>query len=279
LVGRKIDWKGNRNAKGYLNQLSVKFINADGENQGIDISTDQDSIIPIAISANRKRAGDFELKALPYLKNIIFHKPTTPKDDESIVIEEIKLKDSLTRLDINGKSATFPLKMHMAEIDTIDKGAFKVKIKGDAYSLPQGTTEIYPLIIIDGQILSRKLNRDELNNLIDPKRIESVNILKGEQAIQKYGAKARDGAIEIITKEIPKEHIEKLDQNKAVLQSGELPENVFYMLNGKYSTKAEIEKLNPDDILSINILKGKNATDKYGSLGKNGVIEIHTKVF
>lgn len=56
-------------------------------------------------------------------------------------------------------------------------------------------------------------------------------------------------------------------------------ENVFYMLNGKYSTKVEIEKLNPDDILSINILKGKNATDKYGSLGKNGVIEIHTKVF
>lgn len=155
----------------------------------------------------------------------------------------------------------------------------EIKPQMDGINTKTDTTEIHPLIIIDGQILSRKLNRDELNNLIDPKRIESVNILKGEQAIQKYEAKARDGAIEIITKEIPKEHIEKLNQNKAVLQSGQLPENVFYMLNGKYSTKAEIGKLNPDDILSINILKGKNATDKYGSLGKNGVIEIHTKVF
>jgi TonB family protein len=35
--------------------------------------------------------------------------------------------------------------------------------------------------------------------------------------------------------------------------------------------------LNPDDIASINVLKGESATEKYGKAGKDGVIEITTK--
>jgi TonB-dependent SusC/RagA subfamily outer membrane receptor len=38
-----------------------------------------------------------------------------------------------------------------------------------------------------------------------------------------------------------------------------------------------MSKLNPTNISSINILKGKNAIEKYGAGGANGVIEVHTK--
>ena len=52
-----------------------------------------------------------------------------------------------------------------------------------------------PLIIIDG-----KESTQEAVKNIEKDNIESINILKVEQAIQEYGKKARDGAIEIVTK-------------------------------------------------------------------------------
>lgn len=39
----------------------------------------------------------------------------------------------------------------------------------------------------------------------------------------------------------------------------------------------ELKNTNPNTIESINVLKGKSATKKYGEEGKNGVIEITTK--
>ena len=41
--------------------------------------------------------------------------------------------------------------------------------------------------------------------------------------------------------------------------------------------KSEFDWLNPDDIESINVLKGKAAEKKYGEKGKDGIVEIITK--
>jgi TonB family protein len=51
-----------------------------------------------------------------------------------------------------------------------------------------------PLIVLDGVISDIDVN------LIDPKTIESISVLKDQPAIDKYGEKARDGVIEIKTK-------------------------------------------------------------------------------
>jgi TonB-dependent SusC/RagA subfamily outer membrane receptor len=51
----------------------------------------------------------------------------------------------------------------------------------------------------------------------------------------------------------------------------------IYFVDGKKSTKEEVDKLSPDSILSMNVLKGEAATLKYGSAAKNGVIVITTK--
>jgi TonB-dependent SusC/RagA subfamily outer membrane receptor len=52
-----------------------------------------------------------------------------------------------------------------------------------------------PLIFIDGKKASKK-KMDKL----DPDQIESINVLKGDKALEKYGKKAADGVIEITTK-------------------------------------------------------------------------------
>ena len=53
-----------------------------------------------------------------------------------------------------------------------------------------------PLLIVYG-----KINEDfNTVNSIDPDNIESVNVLKGGQALKKYGEKGRNGVIEITLK-------------------------------------------------------------------------------
>jgi outer membrane receptor for ferrienterochelin and colicin len=59
-----------------------------------------------------------------------------------------------------------------------------------------------PLLVIDNVIQDVK-NVEEFDkkvNTIEPNTIEKMDILKGEQAISKYGDKGANGVIEIILK-------------------------------------------------------------------------------
>jgi len=73
------------------------------------------------------------------------------------------------------------------EIITVenDNKNFKIFTSGDEQ----------PLIFLDGKEISKKDME-----AIDPKNIESVNVLKGDKAIEKHGKKAKDGVIEITSK-------------------------------------------------------------------------------
>ena len=51
----------------------------------------------------------------------------------------------------------------------------------------------------------------------------------------------------------------------------------LYVIDGKISDKVQMEKIDPNDIKSVNVLKGESATAAYGDKGKNGVVEITTK--
>lgn len=60
-------------------------------------------------------------------------------------------------------------------------------------SVPTGKAK--PLIVIDG-----KITVDLDLNKINPNTIESINVLKGEKAIEKYAEKGTNGVVEITTK-------------------------------------------------------------------------------
>jgi N-acetylmuramoyl-L-alanine amidase len=51
----------------------------------------------------------------------------------------------------------------------------------------------------------------------------------------------------------------------------------LYVLDGKMISEAEMKKIDPNTIESINVLKDKDATDKYGDKATNGVVEIILK--
>lgn len=117
-----------------------------------------------------------------------------------------------------------------------------------------------PLFILNGE----EISKEEMDNL-KPDDIKSINVLKGESATKKYGDKGKNGVVIISSDEI------------AINIKGESLETPIFMLDGKEISKEEMEKINPDAIESIDVLKGENATKKYGEKGANGVIEIKLK--
>jgi hypothetical protein len=153
-----------------------------------------------------------------------------------------------------------------------------------------------PLYIVDG----KEISKNEMDK-IDPKEIASMNVWKGPQAIEKYGDKGKDGVIEITLKKnnlnLPgNNHGDgrkaastsiKIHDSLDVIQTvtGKAPgvkirpekEYPLIILDGKETSKKNFEKIKPEDIESINVLKNQKATDKYGDKAKDGVIEVRTK--
>jgi TonB-dependent SusC/RagA subfamily outer membrane receptor len=112
-----------------------------------------------------------------------------------------------------------------------------------------------PLIVLDGEIVSN----DVLAKL-DSKSIQSIDVLKDKSATALYADKGKDGVLIIKTKS--KESKE---------------DNPLIVLDGKIITKGEMDNLSPHSIESVNVLKGKTATELYQEKGKDGVIVITTK--
>lgn len=56
-----------------------------------------------------------------------------------------------------------------------------------------------------------------------------------------------------------------------------IPDDILFIIDGKECTKADMEKLKPNDIQTMTVLKDASATTLYGEKGKHGVIIIETK--
>ena len=149
----------------------------------------------------------------------------------------------------------------------------KISISGDAdYKeeaitlSPDSNTKNPPLYILDG----KEMTAVEMKK-VDADKIATVNVLKGEAATLKYGAKAKYGVVEIYLKKDNEPASDK-DEVKVTI-----PKNVIYYLDGKLSSKKEVDKISPENIATINILKGEKAMLKYGKEANEGVIEIMLK--
>lgn len=68
--------------------------------------------------------------------------------------------------------------------------------------------------------------------------------------------------------------------NKVVVRSKNevLIESALYIVdNEKMDSEFDVSSIDPKDIESISVLKGKSALDLYGEEGKNGVVIINLK--
>ncbi len=136
------------------------------------------------------------------------------------------------------------------------------------------------LYVLDGKVITYSEAAK-----IDPDDIQKITVLKGKNAVNKYGEKGKNGVVEIITKERKSSAVVTFDSatvtaapaiitfNKGATVSA----NPVYFIDGKESNVTEMENISPANIESINVIKGEAAIKKYGEKGKNGVVEITTK--
>lgn len=156
------------------------------------------------------------------------------------------------------------------------------------------------LVIVDGV---EKGYGTECLNSVNPRDIAAIRVLKPENAIAAYGEKAKDGAIVIVTKEGEKAMAGKVVYYPATAESP-TAEDVRVVASGSMSSpnarlgiisrtvtsplivvdgvekgygQEVLDKLNPQDIESITVLKEKSSVEAFGDRGKNGVILITTK--
>ncbi|MBX0291726.1 M56 family metallopeptidase [Hymenobacter sp. HSC-4F20] len=166
----------------------------------------------------------------------------------------------------------------------------KVLFSADGQPLTAAAAE--PLYFLDGQPSTK-----EAVYALDPKAIESMNVLTGEQGRKAFGEKAADGAILIITKKnkdsaavqtFIKEHNIVMRPAAAAdqrvlssvgagrgISSADLAGRLL-IINDKEAT-VEQANIPVDQIISVNVLDAERATKKYGAKGRQGAIIISTK--
>jgi len=148
-----------------------------------------------------------------------------------------------------------------------------------------------PLLVIDGVI-----SENQNISAISPDNIKSISVLKDKSANILYGDKGKNGVILITMKKgektgevkdasgrtfvvVPSKDVEKekisIEDNSFKGQIG--VQKPLIIKDGEILVNQNMKDIPPDDISSIQVWKGENATKKYGYLGINGVIEINTK--
>jgi hypothetical protein len=184
-------------------------------------------------------------KALYVVDGVIVTEEELAKIDQT-AIESINVtKSPSTKYGEKGKNGVVEITLRKNSKESDSKPTPPFQVRSDSGKKP--------LIIVDGTISDIDLKKT------DPETIKSVTVLTDKTATDKYGEKAKDGALEIITKTGP-----------VNLQS----KNLLYVVDGV--VKDDISLIDPNSIESISVLKG-GAAELYGAKDKDGVIVITLK--
>jgi TonB-dependent SusC/RagA subfamily outer membrane receptor len=68
---------------------------------------------------------------------------------------------------------------------------------------PVSGSKPQPLYVIDGKEQPYQMKQEDLNRMLKPEDIESVNVWKGDSATARYGYRGKYGVVEITTKKKP----------------------------------------------------------------------------
>ena len=121
-------------------------------------------------------------------------------------------------------------------------------------------------------------------SLLDPTKIKSMNVLRGEKAVEEYDAP--NGVI-IITSINSDDEVESGSTEFNIRTSGEDDSKSttfrvrggngepMVIINGKVSSKEKLHELDPKTIEKIDVIKDEKAIKEYNS--ETGVIIITTK--
>ena len=139
-------------------------------------------------------------------------------------------------------------------------------------SLQKKTVGIW---ILDKSILPAALI--ECGYLTD---ISDADLLRDDAGVEQIARQILSGAAIYANNRnsVSRQNIIHADTDTIVpAQSNSALQTPLYVLDGKMVTKEEADEVDPSCIEQVIVLKGKDATVKYGNKGKNGVVEIVIK--
>lgn len=208
-----------------------------------------------------------EVTSVPKASGII-----ETKSSDQIIVPGKKVDEVIT---IKSPEATY-------QIDSNEGEKVDLKIENEKEPLTLNSVNgKKPVIYLDGQPYSDWEMDDQGKIKLDitAEEIKTVDILGGnsndasdigdESDVIKITTKNNEGMRAL---SIPKDE-------KIVLGTKKVPdsEQPLFIINGKKVKVPMVEKIDPKDILKINVLKGASALEKYGSEATNGVVEIIMK--
>lgn len=237
-----LKFKGvKRNAKGEITSIKIEA-NGKDSNASYNLNSDE-TIAPIRITFGKDGKNiaisnaDVKKKAVTY---IIKDGDKTHKVKESgNGSKNIFITDEDTVYEIQGDS------VHYISSDG-GKNKFKKRIKQVDVSKNRD----------DGDTVEIIVENDGLNEE------EDIIVVKGNNSGSKSYKVKTIG--------------QNKDSNKVVIKTDDGKEPI-YIVNGKLIKAKDFKTLNPDDVKTINVLKGNAAVKKHGEKAKNGVVEITTK--
>jgi hypothetical protein len=135
---------------------------------------------------------------------------------------------------------------------------------------------------IQKSIAEKKLNENPVvvinERVLTGQNLEKFNFFKSEileisvlakdnpQIVNVYGKQSLNGVLLIETKPFQERAVKSISDSKAL-----------YLLDEKLITEAELERINPDEIESVTVVKDKNEISKYTSDKVDGVVIIKMK--
>jgi beta-lactamase regulating signal transducer with metallopeptidase domain len=137
-----------------------------------------------------------------------------------------------------------PDSVRVARITRPDGSTRTVRLDRDQGKRPQ------PLYVVDGRVIPPAQGRTGPNGPPSPlpaaDQIATVNVIKGEGAVRKYGAPGRNGVVEIVTKAAAPDPT----LGTAAEVAGA---NARWTLDGQPSTEQAVKRIPPDSILTMNV--------------------------
>jgi hypothetical protein len=114
----------------------------------------------------------------------------------------------------------------------------------------------------------RTASRAEVENL-HWSSIVSIEVLKSDAAIRRYGSESVHGVIAVSTTG----GASPVD----VSAPSRLPATALYFIDGHTASREDVHALNHDQIDSIEVIRGTPAVELFGPLGFDGVIRVRKK--
>lgn len=139
----------------------------------------------------------------------------------------------------------------------------------------EGTVMLSFLVDSTGMVLNPKVERS-LSPALDQEALRVASL------IPFYKPATKNGRSVTVNTQFPVKF--QLDKGKVVpdaepvsstVQNSDEPKNPLYVVDGKILDSNS--DLNPDNIKTIRVIKGKKAIELYGNRAKDGVISIKTK--